>query len=647
MSSEKIRYVQLDNPPVNALSHSLRASIVEQLRSANDDPSIEAIVLLGSEKTFSAGADISEFGTPKATAAPDFPQILQAVEGSAKPVIAAISGICMGGGLELALAAHARAAKPDARLALPEVNIGIIPGAGGTQRLPRAVQPADAVDMIVTGRVRSARDLAGSGLLDAIDDDVVNAATKIAQDLASGARQQSLLRDRAVDAEAVMAAVEARRTPGLRPAAIAALEAITATAKLPFEEGIALESRIFNELENSPEAKALRYAFFAERAAGKLDGPTVQAKRIETVGIVGSGTMGRGIAIAVARAGISVRLVDANPAALTAAQNAIGTMFDRDVEKNRISAPQRDSALSRITYHEDLPDLRSVDMVIEAVFEDMNVKHEVFSMLDKICRPDAILASNTSMLDINEIASRTSDPPRVVGLHFFSPANVMRLLEVVRSDETSRETLATALDFAKRIGKVAVVAGSCHGFIGNRMLEAYLDRTYLMVEEGVSPYEIDDALEEWGMAMGPFRMLDLVGNDVSHRVRLDRRRRFPETYISPIGEIMTPAGRLGQKSGAGWYDFTPGKARGVPAKAAEQLLEEARRSIGRTPRSYSRGEIVAELTEALAKEGAAILAEGHAASATDIDVVYLNGYGFPRHRGGPMFAAELEASTQS
>ncbi|HEV7417734.1 MAG TPA: 3-hydroxyacyl-CoA dehydrogenase NAD-binding domain-containing protein [Tianweitania sediminis] len=641
MSNQTIRHLRLNNPPVNALSQSLRASVVDQIRGAIADETVVAIVLHGSDKTFSAGADITEFGTPKAIAAPGFPAMLAAVEGSAKPVVAAISGVCMGGGLELALAAHARVARPDARLALPEVNIGIIPGAGGTQRLPRAVAPADAIDMITTGRPRVASSLANTRLLDAVDDDVLSAASRIAEDLAAGRRQPTILRDVPVDAPAIEAAIAAARgKSGLRPAALAALEAIEGTTALTFDEGLALETRLFDTLENSLEAQALRHAFFAERSAGKIEGPPIKGRAIGVVGIVGSGTMGRGIAIAVIKAGIRTLIVDTNPTALAAARAAIQATFARDVEKKRMSKEERDGVLARLDYLGAIDRLNEADLVIEAVFEDIDVKHEVFAKLDGICRPDAVLASNTSMLSIDTIAARTRDPSRVVGLHFFSPANMMRLLEVVRGAETSRETLATAVDFARRIGKMPVIAGVCHGFIGNRMLEAYLDRAMVMVEEGVSPFDIDAALEEWGMAMGPFRMLDLAGNDVSYLVRTGRRKLFPDTYISPIGEIMKPAGRLGQKSGAGWYDYSADSPKGAPSEEIEALLADARTSIGKSPRPYAAAEIVSELIGAMATEGAAILSEGHAASEGDIDVVYLNGYGFPRHRGGPMFAVK-------
>jgi len=640
MSADNIRVIRLDNPPVNALSQSLRAFIVAQLRAAQADPTVTAIVLTGSDKAFSAGADITEFGTPQASAEPSFATMLKAVEDSPKPVVAAIAGVCMGGGLELALAAHARTARPDARLALPEVNIGVIPGAGGTQRLPRAIPPAEAVEMIVTGQPRSGRDLAGTHLLDTVEDDPVAAGIRLAGELADRSRQPVRPRDLPVDRDAVTAAIKAARgRRGLRPAALAALEAIEATATLSFDDGLARESELFSQLENSTEAQALRHAFFAERAAGRIEG-SVKGKPVSAVGIVGSGTMGRGIAIAVAKAGIRTTLVDTNPEALSAARKAIESTFDRDVEKRRFTLEQRDLVISRLDYQRGIAALADVDLVIEAVFEDMDVKHAVFADLDRTCKPEAVLASNTSMLDINEIATRTSNPSRVVGMHFFSPANVMRLLEVVRGAKTSPETLATAVELGRRIGKIPVIAGVCHGFIGNRMLEAYLDRAMVMVEEGVSPYEIDAALEEWGMAMGPFRMLDLAGNDVSYLVRTERRHRFPDTYISPLGEIMKPAARLGQKTGAGWYDYGPDAPKGKPSPVAEQLVADARRSIGRPLRAWSRSEIVRNLIGALAEEGRKILAEGHAVSASDIDVVYLNGYGFPRYRGGPIFATE-------
>ncbi len=638
MVHDAVRVVRLDNPPVNALGQSLRSAVVEGIAAANSDPTVRAIVLSGTDKAFSAGADITEFGTPLSTAKPDFPEMLASLENSPKPVVAAVAGVCMGGGLELALAAHARVARPDARIALPEITLGVIPGAGGTQRLPRALPADEALDMILNGKARTAADLKDTGLFDAVDENVIEAAKALAEDLAEGKRHAVLLRDRGPDNAALGAAVARMRgEPGLRQATVAALDAVEAAADRPFDDGLALEHRLFAQLETSDDAKALRHAFFAERALSKPEGSAPKGGAVERVGIVGSGTMGRGIAISVAKAGIEVTMVDLDADALSTAREMIKASLVRDVEKSRVPAEKLDQILGRLGYAQGLDALASSDLIIEAVFEDMDVKLKVFSDLERICRPEAVLASNTSMLDIDRIAASTANPGRVVGLHFFSPANIMRLLEVVRGTATSTATLATAVAFARRIGKVPVIAGNCHGFIGNRMLEAYLDRAFTLIEEGVSPYAIDKALEDWGMAMGPFRILDLAGNDVSYSVRKTRKAMYPHVYISPLGEIMYLAGRLGQKSGGGWYDYGPDAPKGRPSPDVEALLKKERLTITRPQRTCAPNDIISELISALAREGTHILAEGHAASSSDIDIVYLYGYGFPRYRGGPMY----------
>lgn len=640
MARSRIRTLILDNPPVNALSHALRQRISDDIDSANADPSIAGIVLTGSARAFSGGADIAEFGTDAAKADPSLSALLDKIESSPKPVVAAISGLALGGGLELALACAARVAHPDARLGLPEVKLGLIPGAGGTQRLPRAISAVRAAQMITTGNLHRAEEFKDSALLQALSEDPVDAAQELALQLADGDINVAKLRDLPLSTTEAEQTRELLDNPRLRQAEKSALEAINAGAQLGFSQGLDAERRIFKQLHDSAESIALRYAFFAERQAGKLDGDIPKTASIQSVGIVGSGTMGRGIAISVLKAGLSVIMIDTNADALEAARAMMTKVLARDVEKGRITQEAADQALAALRMEVELTALANVDLVIEAIYEDMAAKQQLFEQLDQICTDDCLLASNTSMLDINEIAASTRDPSRVLGLHFFSPAHIMKLVEVVEGAETARQTLASALAFTRKIGKVAVVAGVTHGFIGNRMLEAYLDRAFIMVEEGVSPYAIDEALEEWGMAMGPFHMLDLAGNDVSYHVRKTRREKFPDMDIPALDQLLYDANRYGQKTSKGWYDYDEEHRKGVASAETESLLSKHRAQVNRPTQTYNADDIVAELIGALAREGEKIVNEGFARSFEDVDVVYLYGYGFPRYRGGPMHYAQ-------
>lgn len=639
MAQSEIYVLHLDNPPVNALSHALRTRIRDGIAAANAAPEVRAIVLSGTARAFSGGADIAEFGSPAAHAAPSLNELLVDIERNPKPVVAAITGVCLGGGLELALASHARVAHPEAQIALPEVKLGLLPGAGGTQRLPRAIGPERAARMITSGSFHKAAEFAGTGLIQLLSEDTLAAAAAYAAKLATGEVASPRLRDIPLDEATVAAAIGAVDSPRFRAAEKGALAAIRAGAEMDFDAALKEEFRIFTELHDGAESIALRYAFLAERKAGRLSGETPEVVDVRTVGIVGTGTMGRGIAIAVLKAGLPVTMIDTGEAALTAAREAIASTFARDVARQRLSREEADRALAGLGTTLDLHALASADLVIEAIYEDMAAKRALFGRLDAVCKAEALLATNTSMLDVNEIATAVGDPSRVFGLHFFSPAHVMKLVEVVQGGKTSRKALASALAFSRRIGKIAVVAGVTHGFIGNRMLESYLDRAFIMVEEGASPYEIDAALEAWGMAMGPFHMLDLAGNDISFNVRATRREKFPGLDIPPLEALLYRAGRLGQKTAKGWYDYTGNAPRGVASAEVEALLAAHRREVARPPRAHGPGEIVAGLIGALAGEGRKILHEGFARSAEDIDVVYLHGYGFPRHRGGPMHYA--------
>jgi 3-hydroxyacyl-CoA dehydrogenase len=642
-----VAVITFTNPPVNGLSHAVRSGVAAALERTHTDPSVQAIVLTGTGGLFSGGADIREFGTPASLASPTLRELIEQVEASAKPVVAAIAGLCLGGGLELALAAHARIANATAKLGLPEVKLGLLPGAGGTQRLPRLVGVERALDMIVTGEPVPAAALAGTALLDlVVDGDPVAAAVEFAASTGLASTPPRRTRDIPLDEPNLASLCAAARTrleaalPRL-PAPLRAVDAIEA-AGLPFEEGLAVERRAFVELMETPESKGLRHAFFAERAAGKVPGvlPATAARPLSQAAVIGAGTMGAGIAVALLDAGIRVGLVEADQAALNRGRARVAVIYDGQVKKGRLTAGVRDRRLSLLRPTLSYEDIGQADVVIEAVFESLAVKRAVFLALDRAMKPGAVLATNTSTLDVDAIAGFTRRPSDVVGLHFFSPANVMRLLEVVRGRETAPDVLATALALAKALRKVAVVSGVCDGFIGNRMLEGYTKQAWYLVEEGATPEEVDRAMEAFGFAMGPFRVGDLVGHDVSRAIRERRRAERPGYRCSTLPDKLCDAGRLGQKTGAGWYYYPEGPRRPTPSAAVEDLITSHRAEIGVAPRRIDDSEIVDRLVYALVNEGARILEEGIAARASDIDVVYLTGYGFPRARGGPMFQAD-------
>ena len=639
-----VAIVTFNNPPVNGLSHALRTGIAEALARAQADDSVRAVVLTGQGTLFSGGADIREFGTPAGTADPTLRRLIHLVEASAKPVVAAIAGTCLGGGLELAMAAHYRVATADAKLGLPEVKLGLLPGAGGTQRLPRLVGVARAIEMIVSGEPVPAAELAGTRLLDRVaqGDPVGEAVT-----LAAGANPPfPRARDLPLDEPRLAALCEEARTRlrtqrPVPPAPLRAVDAIEAAAG-PFDDGLSVERQAFVELMESPESRGLRHAFFAERTAGKVDGvtPSTPVRPLEQAAVIGGGTMGAGITVALLDAGIRVSLLEADGAAMDRGLARISSIYEGQVKKGRLGADERDRRLTLLRPTLSYDEIGTADLVIEAVFESLDVKREVFHQLDRVMRPGAVLATNTSTLDLDAIAGFTRRPSDVLGLHFFSPANVMRLLEVVRGRETSPDVLATGLALGKRLRKVAVVSGVCDGFIGNRMLDAYIRQAWWLVEEGASPEQVDRAIEGFGFAMGPFRVGDLVGHDVSQAIRQHRRASRSDYRASTLPDKLCATGRLGQKTGGGWYDYPDGPRRAVPSPAAAQLVESHRAEIGLRPRRVDDAEIVDRLVYALVNEGARILEEGIAARASDIDVVYLTGYGFPRARGGPMFYAD-------
>jgi 3-hydroxyacyl-CoA dehydrogenase len=642
-----VAVISFGNPPVNGLSHPLRLELAAALDRAAADGAVRAIVLTGMGDLFSGGADVREFGTPAAAAEPTLPQLIHQVETSAKPVIAAIAGVCLGGGFELALAAHYRAARADARLGLPEVKLGLIPGAGGTQRLPRLAGVALAIDIIVSGEPVPAQRLATTALLDrVVDGDPVAAAVELAVSPEVATRQPPRSRDLPVSEPDLQALCEAARARvkaqwPRRPAPLRAIDAIEAAGR-PFDEGVAIERHAFLELMQTPESKALRHAFFAERGAGKASSiaPSTRGRPLGTAAVVGAGTMGAGIAVCLLNAGIPVWLLEADQESLDRGLARVRGIYDAQVKKGKLGDGERASRMALLTPTLSYDAIGQTDIVIEAVFESMEAKQQVFGDLDRVMKPGAILATNTSTLDVNRIAGFTRRPQDVVGIHFFSPAHVMRLLEVVRGATTAPDVLVTALALGKALRKVAVVSGVCDGFIGNRMLEAYTRQAMSLIEEGATPGQVDAAIEAFGVAMGPFRVGDLVGNDVSWAIRKRRRAERPGYRFSALPDRLCELGRFGQKTGAGWYDYPEGPRQPRPSKVVDQVIERHRVEIGITPHPIRDGDIVDRLVYALVNEGARILEEGIAVRSSDIDVVYLTGYGFPAERGGPMFHAD-------
>jgi 3-hydroxyacyl-CoA dehydrogenase len=645
-----VAVLQIDNPPVNGLGHSTRRTLSDGLEQALDDSAVKVVVITGTDKVFSGGADIREFNTPAALAEPNLLQLIEQVERSPKPVIAAINGVCMGGGLELALGCNYRIATPDASMGLPEVKIGLLPGAGGTQRLPRAVGAEKGLRMITSGDPIKADDALASGLVERIvDRSSFDDVLAFAKEVAARASHPKL-RDRAValpagaDATTMFATARAEVTRQARglPAPLKCVDAVEAAATKPFDAGLGFERGLFIELVQSPESKALRHAFFAERAAAKIhdvpaDTPT---RPIRTAAIIGFGTMGGGIAMSFANAGIPVTVYEKEQAALDRGLATCRRNWEATAKKGRMSMEDVDRRIALLQPTLDFSALRGADIVVEAAYEDMIVKQDLFSRLDSTMKRGAILATNTSTLDVDQIAAATSRPQDVIGTHFFSPANVMRLLEVVRGAKTSKEVLATVMQLGKRLRKVAVVSGVCDGFIGNRMLEQYIRQSLFLVDEGASPQQVDSALYKFGMAMGPFTMYDMAGMDVGYAIRQRRYIEKPHIAYSRIADRVVELGRLGQKTGKGWYRYEPGSRTPIPDPEIEVLIASYRAENEIVPRAIPDEEIVQRCVYALVNEGARILEEGIALRASDIDVVYLTGYGFPVAKGGPMFHAQ-------
>ncbi|HEU0107941.1 MAG TPA: 3-hydroxyacyl-CoA dehydrogenase NAD-binding domain-containing protein [Vicinamibacteria bacterium] len=644
-----VAVITLNNPPVNGLGHALRRGIVDGLDRAAADPGVKAVVLAGAGKGFSAGADIREFGTPQMTADPSLHAVIQAVEASPKPVVAAIHGVAMGGGLELALACHYRVAASTAHVALPEVKLGLLPGAGGTQRLPRAVGLETALNMIVSGTTVPAAQLEGTRLFDAVGEgDVFEWAAALAETVADR-RPLPLLRDLPVthpSPEGFLAFARGAVSKGY-PAPLRCVDALAAAASQSFEEGLRVERDLFLSLLGTTESRALRHAFFAERAAAKIaDVPEdTEVRPIRSAAVIGAGTMGGGIAMNFANAGIPVTVLEAERARLDQGMATIRKRYEGSARKGKLTSAQVEERMGLIRPTLGYADVASADIVVEAVFEDMAVKQAVFKTLDETMKAGAILASNTSTLDLDALARSTRRPADVIGTHFFSPAHVMKLLEVVRGAATGKDVLATVMRLARTIKKTAVVSGVCDGFIGNRMLEPYLRQSLLLLEEGALPAQVDRALESFGMAMGPLRMSDLAGNDIGWSIRKRRYAQHPEIERSVIADRICEQGRFGQKTGAGWYRYEAGRRDALPDPAVDEMIVEDSRERGIARRRIADDEIVDRCVLALVNEGAKVLEEGIAQRASDVDLVYLAGYGFPPFRGGPMFYADTVGLT--
>lgn len=645
----RVAVVRFEAPPVNGLGFALRAGLMTAFEATLASDAVDAIVVFGGEACFSGGADLREFGSAEAVREPDLPALIEAFERSAKPVIAAVGALCMGGGVELALGCHFRVFHAAARIALPEVGLGLLPGAGGTQRLPRAVGVDAALSLILSGKPADIGRFEGTPLVDetAPAGELLSAAVAFARRVAAEGRPLRRLRDLPVPGgehdlffQFVRNALAGK--PDMGPAPLRCVDAVEAAVNQPFEGGLALERQAFWALMDTPESRALRHAFLAERACGKLAGlpAGTVAREIRRVGIVGAGTMGRGIAMCFLDAGLPVTLVDSTAPALAQALAAIRKTYEGAVAKGRLDAAALAARLDLLRTAPDVAALADADLVVEAVFEDMDAKVSVFRRLDEVLRPGAILASNTSTLDLDRIAASTSRPTDVLGLHFFSPANVMKLLEVVRGARSAPDVLLTAMQLARRIGKTAVVSGVCDGFIGNRMVNEYLRIAGLLIDLGASPWQIDRALERWGMAMGPFRMTDMAGNDIGWAIRKRLAVERPELRFSAVADRLCELGRFGQKTGKGWYRYPPGQRHAEPDPEVDRLIEEYRAAQGLSARAVDDAEIVERCIYALVNEGVRILEEGIAQRASDIDVVYLAGYGFPRLRGGPMHYAE-------
>lgn len=648
-----IGVITLNNPPVNALSvgKGLLQGILDAIKAGDHDPAVRAFLLIGGGKNFSGGADITEFGKPPFPGMATLRDVLQYMDTVTKPIVAAISGPTMGGGLELALGAHYRCAITGGQIGLPEVKLGILPGAGGTQRLPRLIGAKTAVDMIISGDPVSTERALELGIVDEIvTGDLPAAAIKYANRVVKEGkpirRASSLTVAVEGDADAFFAEARARIAKEWRgyPAPLECLACVEAAVKRPFAEGVKFERERFEYLVGTDASKSLRHAFFAERAASKVkDVPDdTPVREIRSAAVIGAGTMGGGIAMNFVNVGIPVKVLEVSQEAIDRGFGIIRKNYAATVAKGRLTQDAMDKRLGLLTGVNSYDDLKDVDIIVEAVFEQMDVKQEVFRKIDAVAKPGAILATNTSTLDIDQIAAVTKRPQDVIGLHFFSPANVMRLLEIVRGAKTTKDVIATSMKLARTIKKVGVLVGVCDGFVGNRMVHAYFREAGFLLEEGALPQQVDRVLEDFGFAMGPFRVGDLAGLDIGWAIRKRQAAtRNPSERYTKIGDLICERGRFGQKTGAGYYKYEAGNRKPIPDPEIEALIVQASKDGGFTRREISDQEILERCLYQLVNTGAKILEEGIAQRASDIDIVYLFGYGYPRFRGGPMFTADL------
>jgi 3-hydroxyacyl-CoA dehydrogenase len=643
----EVALLTVNYPPVNALSLATRQGLADALDQAESDASVKAVVVLGGGSTFIAGADITEFGTPNGMAEPRLHTLQKRLEACEKLTIAAIHGTALGGGLELALTCKARVAVPSAKVGLPEVNLGLLPGAGGTQRLPRLTGPAIALDLITSGRHISASNALELGVIDALVDDLRVGAIDFARKALAEARDFRPVSTRQDNVSHIDPKLfedfRAKTAPKARGklAPMAIIDCIEAACMMPIAEGLAYESQRISQLSADPQHAALKHVFFAERQARKIPGLPNDTTElpIRKAGIVGSGTMGGGIAMVFANAGIDVVILDISEEALAKGLNTVRKNYEISVERGSMPRAQADAALARISTTTDYGDLADIDIAIEAASEKMELKREIFTTLDKVTPPRCILGTNTSSLSIDTIAAATTRPEKVIGTHFFSPANVMKLMENVRGKASNAETIATVMALGKKLGKITVLAGNCDGFIGNRMLQYYTGEAEFLLEQGATPEQIDRVALAFGMAMGPCAMRDMTGMDVAFLVRTQRAKTLPEgERFSPIMQRMFEAGRLGQKTGKGFYSYQ-GREK-FPDPDAMAIIEQVSRDLGIERRSFTDEEVSERLFVPLVNEGAKILEEGIAIRASDIDTVWVNGYGFPSHRGGPMHWGE-------
>ena len=641
--------VTIDNPPVNALGAAVRQGLLAAMQQAQADAAVAAVLLVGAGKAFIAGADIREFGKPPVP--PALPEVCRAIEGSDKPVVAVLHGAALGGGLEVALSAHYRLALPAATVGLPEVNLGLLPGSGGTQRAPRLMGVQAATAMMLSGQHLKAQAALQAGLVDKLVEgaDAQAAGLAYVRELLTAKAPVRRTRDLAIaEPQAALAWLEEQKAETAKKARglfspLKIIECVQAAVQLPFDEGLARERALFIECLDSPQRAGLIHAFFAEREVAKVpEAQAAQPRPVASVAVIGGGTMGAGIAVAALDAGLPVTMIERDAESIARGRANVEKVYNGLVAKGRMTDAAKAAVMARYTGSTNYADIAQVDLVIEAVFEDIEVKKAVFRELDRVCKPGAVLATNTSYLDIDAIAAATSRPQDVIGLHFFSPANIMKLLEIVVPAKVAADVVATAFELAKKLKKVPVRAGVCDGFIGNRILAVYKQAADYLMEDGASPYEIDAAVRGFGFAMGPFQVTDLAGGDIGWATRKRRAAtRDPKARYVEIADRICERGWFGQKTGRGFYLYPEGARVGQPDPEVLAIVDAERAKKGITPRSFSADEIMRRYMAAMVNEGAKVVAEGIALRPLDVDVTFVAGYGFPRHRGGPMKWADM------